>query len=209
MPPTGSVSLDAAVERLLAGGAVAFPTETVFGLGADATNADAVERVYAIKNRPHEKPMPVIVSDLAMAQRLTDALTGRVLRLAEAFWPGPLTLVCESNWALPSIVTAGGSTVAIRVPGLEPLCELIERCNRPLIAPSANRAGDAPAMTCESTLKIFEQEIASAVVACYCPTEAGIGSGAPSTILQPGDSPAADRILRAGPIGADDIARVR
>jgi len=207
--PTGTISLHAALDRLGAGGVIAFPTETVFGLGADATNPAAVERVYAIKGRPRTNPMPVVVADLAMAETLTDGLTGRARRLAEAFWPGPLTLVCPARDAVIGIVTAGGDTVALRTPGLELVCELIRALGRPLIAPSANRTGADPARTIEEVRSAFAREIEADELACYAPAAIKTPGSAPSTIVIPGETPGTDRVLRAGPITIDDLATLR
>ena len=208
----GTIALDEAVERLRAGGVIAFPTETVFGLGADATNPAAVERVYVIKDRPRRQPMPVIVADLAMADAVTDGLIGRARRLAEAFWPGPLTLVCPASAAIDGIVTAGGDTVALRAPGLPLLCELIRELGRPIIAPSANRAGGEPARSIEDLRIIFAQELSTGELACFLPTNPPPDSMTPgrepSTIVVPGDQPGGDEVLRAGPITAEDLLRV-
>jgi len=206
--PTGLIPLDDAVDRLRAGGVVAFPTETVFGLGADALNPEAVERVYAMKGREKGKAMPVIVADLAMARRVTDGLTDRTRLLAEAFWPGPLTIVCPAKESIRGIVTAGGDTVALRTPGLPWLCELIRQVDRPLIAPSANRAGAEPAKAVDDLLRAFSRELTDGDLACCAPIgEIPIGQR-PSTIIIPGTGPGDDRVIRQGPVTEADLLRV-
>jgi L-threonylcarbamoyladenylate synthase len=137
---------DASVERAVAclreGGLVAFPTETVYGLGADATNGAAVARLYQAKSRPAFNPLIAHVADLDAAQKI-----GRfdevALRLAEAFWPGPLTLVVPKAAGCPvaELATAGLETIAIRIPA-HPIARAILRgLGRPVVAPSANRSG--------------------------------------------------------------------
>ena len=133
----------AVAARVLAeGGLVAFPTETVYGLGADATNGAAVARLYAAKGRPRFNPLIVHVLDLAAAHRLAqfdDAAT----RLAAAFWPGPLSLVLPKAPHCPvaDLATAGLDTVAVRMPDHPVARALIEALGRPVVAPSANRSG--------------------------------------------------------------------
>ncbi len=124
-----------------AGELVAFPTETVYGLGADATNSDAVLKIYETKGRPRFNPLIVHVADLEMAEKLVEF--SPLARKLAAFWPGPLTLVLprKPDAGLSDIVTAGLDTVGIRIPD-HPLAQaLIRAAGRPLAAPSANRSG--------------------------------------------------------------------
>ena len=127
---------------LTAGGLVAFPTETVYGLGADATNGAAVARLYAAKGRPRFNPLIVHVADRAVAARL-GKIDATASILAAAFWPGPLTLVLPKTDDCPvaDLATAGLETIAVRVPDHPVAHALIEAAGRPLVAPSANRSG--------------------------------------------------------------------
>jgi len=138
----GPEGLARARDLILAGQPVAVPTETVYGLAADARNSDAVASVYAAKGRPSFNPLIVHVDSLEMAQRLA-RFDDLALRLAAAFWPGPLTLVLpvRQGCGLSPLVTAGLPTVAIRVPAHRAMRSLIEACNAPIAAPSANRSG--------------------------------------------------------------------
>jgi len=138
---TDPQSVAEAAELLLAGRLCAFPTETVYGLGADATNSDAVLAIYETKGRPRFNPLIVHCADLAMAETLVE-FSPLALRLAE-LWPGPLTLVLKARPGngLSDIVTAGLDTVAIRVPDHPLALELIRATDRPLAAPSANPSG--------------------------------------------------------------------
>ncbi len=135
-------AIGAAAEHLRAGRLVAFPTETVYGLGADATNGHAVAGIFAAKGRPHFNPLIVHLPDLAHAEAHA-VLTPLARRLADAFWPGPLTLVLDKRAAsgLSDLVTGGLTTLALRVPDHPVARALLAATQRPLAAPSANRSG--------------------------------------------------------------------
>jgi L-threonylcarbamoyladenylate synthase len=124
-----------AIER---GGLVAFPTETVYGLGADATRPEAVERIFEAKGRPPGHPLIVHVSSPEQAKSLSSHWTERAQRLAEAFWPGPLTLVVQRGDAISDVVTGGLSTVGLRAPAHPVAAMLIQLAGVPIAAPSAN-----------------------------------------------------------------------
>lgn len=140
------MSIARAVEILEAGGLVAFPTETVYGLGADATNPAAVARVYAAKGRPQFNPLIAHVPSLAEALR-HGALHPRARALAEAFWPGPLTLVAPrlGDSSVCELACAGLSTIALRAPAHKVAQELLAAFGKPIVAPSANRSGHVSA----------------------------------------------------------------
>ncbi|MGY8634645.1 L-threonylcarbamoyladenylate synthase [Bradyrhizobium sp. 14AA] len=140
--PAGEAGAKAAARTLAAGGLVAFPTETVYGLGADAANATAIAHLYAAKGRPAFNPLIAHVADIAAARRI-GRFDARALRLAEAFWPGPLTLVVPKtdNCPVADLATAGLDTVAIRIPA-HPVAEAILRAfGGAVVAPSANISG--------------------------------------------------------------------
>lgn len=140
--PAGEAAAEAAARRLAAGGLVAFPTETVYGLGADAANATAIAHLYAAKGRPAFNPLIAHIADLAAA-RAIGRLDACALRLAEAFWPGPLTLVVPKTDGCPvaDLATAGLDTVAIRIPA-HPVAQAILRVfGGAVVAPSANISG--------------------------------------------------------------------
>ncbi|MBI3289166.1 MAG: threonylcarbamoyl-AMP synthase [Elusimicrobia bacterium] len=134
-------AIAAAAAILRAGGLVAFPTETVYGLGARAFDARAARRIYRAKGRPSDNPLIVHVADAAMAPLVARRLTPLARRLMEAFWPGPLTLVLEKSARVPLAVTAGHRTVAIRCPRHPAARALIRALGEPIAAPSANRSG--------------------------------------------------------------------
>jgi L-threonylcarbamoyladenylate synthase len=137
----GSAAIDAAARCLAAGGLVAFPTETVYGLGADATNGAAVARLYAAKGRPAFNPLIAHVADAAAARRLGQ-FDDAADRLA-ALWPGPLTLVLAKASGCPvaDLATAGLDTIALRVPSHAIAHDILARFGKPIVAPSANRSG--------------------------------------------------------------------
>src|SRR5664280_2859852 len=133
-------SLHEAAALLRRGELVAFPTETVYGLGANALNANAVARIFAAKGRPKGNPIIVHVSDLKMLRKVAEPLSPRAKRLVERFWPGPLTLILSKKSSVPSLVTAGLDTVAVRMPqGLAR--DLVRLAAVPIAAPSANVSG--------------------------------------------------------------------
>lgn len=122
------------------GGLVAVPTETVYGLAADALQAEACRRIFRAKRRPRHDPLIVHIADLPMLERIAQS-NAAVVRLARAFWPGPLTLVLARTAAVPDVVTAGLSSVAVRMPAHPLLRRLLRICGQPLAAPSANPFG--------------------------------------------------------------------
>jgi L-threonylcarbamoyladenylate synthase len=142
-------AIDAAARCLAAGGLVAFPTETVYGLGADATNGAAVARLYAAKGRPAFNPLIAHVADAAAARRLGQ-FDPAADRLA-ALWPGPLTLVLKKTPVCPvaDLATAGLDTIALRVPSHGTAREILAHFGRPIVAPSANRSGHVSPTTAE------------------------------------------------------------
>jgi len=132
--------LERAAQVLRRGGLVAFPTETVYGLGAHALDPQAVAGIYAAKGRPATNPVIVHAADLASARALVSAWPDAAQRLAERFWPGPLTLVLPRGSDIPDVVTAGGPTVAVRVPQHPVALALLRMARIPVAAPSANRS---------------------------------------------------------------------
>ncbi len=151
-----SHSIERAARRLLRGVPVAMPTETVYGLAADATCEASVARVYRIKGRPSTNPLIVHVSSIEMARSCVGAWPARAQRLAEAFWPGPLTLVLPRGDRISTLATAGGETVAVRMPDHPVALALIERAGVPVVAPSANRSGTVSPTTAAHVREAFD-----------------------------------------------------
>lgn len=183
---------------LAAGGLVAFPTETVYGLGADARREDAVAAIYAAKSRPRFNPLIVHVADLAAAERIA-LFDERARRLARAFWPGPLTLVLplRNDAGLAPMVSAGRGSVALRVPAHRVARALLAAFGGPVAAPSANPSGRISPTRADHVLEGLGGRIDAVLDGGACPV------GLESTIVSL-DGPA--RLLRPGAITADEIA---
>ncbi len=130
-----------AASVLLKGGLIVFPTDTLYALGADASNALAVRRVFAAKGRSRANPLPLLVADVTMATRLVGELGEAAARLAERYWPGPLTLLLPAPRGVPRSLTAGTGRIGLRVPDAPVALALIRRLNGPVTGTSANRSG--------------------------------------------------------------------
>jgi L-threonylcarbamoyladenylate synthase len=192
--------LRAAAERVRAGGLVAFPTETVYGLGANALDADAVRRIFAAKGRPPTNPLIVHVDGESMLRTLVAAWPPTAARLAERLWPGPLTLVLAKTQAVPDVVTAGGPTVAVRMPAHPVALGLIRAAGVPLAAPSANRSSELSPTRAEHVLAGLDGRID--LILDGGPTANGIESTVLSLV---DDRPV---LLRPGPISVSDLEGV-
>jgi L-threonylcarbamoyladenylate synthase len=200
LPPTPE-NLAAAAAALKAGELVAFPTETVYGLGADAGNDRAVAEIFAAKGRPRFNPLIVHVRNAAAAERLVQ-FDRRAKTLAERFWPGSLTLVLPRRDQAPVslLVSAGLDTLALRVPR-HPVAEaLLAAVGRPLAAPSANRSGKVSPTTAQHVADSLGERVAMILDGGRCPV------GIESTVLDLTSEP--PTILRPGAVTQDDIAAV-
>jgi L-threonylcarbamoyladenylate synthase len=189
-----------AIGLLRAGRLVAFPTETVYGLGANALDTSAVEAVFLAKGRPAANPLIVHVSDEEMARRVCASWPREASLLAEQFWPGPLTLVLPKAAAVPPIVTAGGDTVAVRCPSHPLTLALIDTFGSPLVGPSANRSGHVSPTSADHVRDSFDE--AEVFVLDGGPCTGGIES----TVLDLTTEPA--RVLRPGLVVSEEIAEV-
>jgi len=135
------------------GEVVAIPTETVYGLAANAFDAAAVEKIFKAKGRPSDNPLIVHISDFDDLAKITSEIPDTAIALAEKFWPGPLTMILKKNDKIPSEVTAGLSTVAVRFPSHKYARAIIEAAGAPLAAPSANRSGKPSPTTAQHVEK--------------------------------------------------------
>lgn len=134
------ISIQQAINHIKNGEVVAFPTETVYGLGADAFNVEAIKKTFSTKGRPVDNPLIVHISDLEQLSTLAADIPTEAVKLADAFWPGPLTMILPKKPSVPDIVTAALPTVAVRMPNHPIALEIISKTG-PLTAPSANRSG--------------------------------------------------------------------
>lgn len=197
---------DATIERaaalLHAGGLVALPTETVYGLGADASNASAIARVFAVKGRPTSHPLIVHIADASQLDRWATDITPLARRLAAHAWPGPLTLVLPRTAAVIDAVTGGQSTVAVRVPSHPLTLAILLRFGGGVAAPSANRFGKVSPTTAAHVRADLGDDVDLVVDGGPCTV------GLESTIvdLSRGDEHAA--ILRPGGLGPEDLAAI-
>ena len=191
----------AAVELLRKGEIVALPTETVYGLAAEALNAIAVARIFEAKERPRFDPLIVHLPEYEWLERIADVSTHKrklLSALASSFWPGPLTIVLPKRPLVPDIVTAGLETVAVRISGHPVFAEVIQDVGQPLAAPSANRFGRVSPTTARHVLDELGGRIPFILDAG--PTQHGIES---TIVAVAGDK---IRILRRGPITAEQLA---
>ena len=207
--------LDRAADALRAGRLVAFPTETVYGLGANACDVDAVARIFEAKARPHFDPLIVHVADLHSAKRCAAHWPEAAQRLGEAFWPGPLTIVVEkvveegqhsgsdaAATPIPDLVTSGLPTVAVRVPAHPVARRLIEAAGVPVAAPSANRFGSVSPTCADHVLsELAGDQLAYVVDGGPC--ETGVESTVVSAVSEAGPT-----VLRLGGLAVEDIERV-
>ena len=183
-------ALDRAAHLIRSGALVAFPTETVYGLGANALNEEAIARVYSVKSRPWASPLIVHVSDEAMARSITLDWPPIAQALAARFWPGPLTLVLKKAAAVPSLVTAGLDTVGVRIPSHPVALALIRKAGVPIAAPSANRFSQLSPTTAQHVEEGLGEDVE--LILDGGPTQVGIESTVVSLwrdsplILRPG-----------------------
>lgn len=189
-----------AAQILRDGGLVAFPTETVYGLGADAMNDEAVGKVYAAKGRPSDNPMIVHVAKIEDLKSLTENITEDMKKLAESFWPGPLTMVVQARPGVSRITTGGLDTVAVRMPDNETALKLIEKAGVPIAGPSANLSGHPSPTSSSHVYDDLHDRIDAVIQGEKC--KVGIES---TVVDMTGELPV---ILRPGVVTAEQIGQV-
>jgi L-threonylcarbamoyladenylate synthase len=198
--PAGQAAVTAAARVLASGGLVAFPTETVYGLGADAANPAAIARLYQAKGRPAFNPLIAHVGDLASAKKIA-RFDAAAEKLAQAFWPGPLTLVLSKteNCVVADLATAGLDTVAVRVPAHPVAREILRAFGGPVVAPSANLSGHVS----PTDAAHVESDLAGLIdlIVDGGPVEVGVES----TIVGCFDAP---MLLRPGGVPREDVERL-
>ena len=188
--------IEKGVKILQKGGVIAFPTDTVYGLGADAFNSTAVERIYEIKNRPKHRQLPLLIATVERLTVLADPIPEIAFFLAKRFWPGGLTLVLSKTDSVPAYL-APGPTIAVRVPD-HPVClALIQRLGNPIIGTSANISGQPSALTAEEVGQQLGGKIDFTINGGNCP------GGKESTVVDV--TREAPIILRQGIIPSDEI----
>lgn len=200
MMAVDAASLARAASLLRAGELVAFPTETVYGLGADARNAGAVAKIFAAKERPANNPLIAHIADTDMLDGIVAAVEDQATRLMKAFWPGPLTLVLPHRKRIPEIVSAGLDTLAVRMPSHPAALALIREAGCPIAAPSANRSGRPSPTTADHVLADMDGRIPLILDGGPC------GYGVESTVVDV--TGAAPTVLRPGGITLEMLREV-
>lgn len=187
-----------AVDCLKSGGIIAIPTDTVYGIGADPFNADAVQKLYTLKGRPEEKPIPLVLGSVEDVQQVAQNLPNFFFHLTDKFWPGGLTIIVESKNLLPQL-TAGGTTVGLRIPNQPLLLQVLQAFGGPIAITSANLSGQ-PAATSPQE---FGSELSSKI---DCIVDDGQTPGpTPSTVYDISISP--PQVRREGVISAETLAK--
>ena len=186
-----------AADAIRAGQLVAVPTETVYGLAGNGLDPAAVAQIYEIKGRPAVKPLSLMVHDASAMARYCADVPPAAYTLAEAFWPGPLTIVLRAQDCVPEIVHAGGQTVGLRCPDHPATLALIEAAQLPLAAPSANPSGAPSPKTADDVLAYFNGQIAAVIDGGPC------GIGRESTLVDLSHTPY--RILRSAAVPDDAV----
>ena len=202
MPDCKSSVSDREISRaagiLQQGGAVVYPTETLYGLGVDALNLEALERLRLLKVREADKPTSVLVSDRAMLSDLVSVIPAPADHLMASFWPGPLTLVFAARPTVPAALTAGAGSIGARISSHPAAQALVAKLGKPVTAPSANPAGARPPIRVEDARAYFGDQ-----VDLYL-DDGPLAGEPPSTIVDVRDGL---RLLRAGAIDFDAIRR--
>lgn len=184
-------ALEQAATELRAGGLVAFPTETYYGLGAAALQPSAVRRVFAVKGRPEGKPLLVLVDSIAMAERVAAVISPAARGLMDRHWPGALTLVLPARPEVPVEVTAGSGTIGVRLSAHAVARALVSALGAPITAPSANLAEQAPPTTAAGVVAYFGDAV---LVLDGGPTPGGEASTVLDVTVEP------PRLVRAGAV---------
>ncbi|MGA2284717.1 MAG: L-threonylcarbamoyladenylate synthase [Dehalococcoidia bacterium] len=190
-------ALTAAVDALRQGKLVAFPTDTLYGLGADAANDEAVRKLYEAKRRPLDAPLPILIADIDQTSALVHEMPELALMLASRFWPGPLTLVLRRAETFHSVALAGGDTVALRAPAHPVPLAVIRSLGRPITGTSANRSGEVPARTADEGARHLGDEVDIIIDDGPAPL------GVESTVLDLTVDP--PRILREGALAREEL----
>ncbi|MGB3904488.1 MAG: L-threonylcarbamoyladenylate synthase [Anaerolineae bacterium] len=196
-PVADPKALEKATQLLKAGGLVAFPTDTVYGVGAHAFLPRAVESIYRAKGRPLNKAIPLLLHSAESLPQVARDITPEVWVLTENFWPGGLTVVLHRKPVVPDIVTAGGSTVAVRVPDHPFTLRLIQAVGAPLAATSANLTGHPDPQTAQEVMEYLEGRIALILDGGRCP------GGIPSTVIDLTKTPPV--VVRPGAISRQEL----
>ncbi|MBI3920519.1 MAG: threonylcarbamoyl-AMP synthase [Armatimonadetes bacterium] len=195
-------ALTPVVSALTAGGLALVPTETVFGLTANALDEAAVRKVFALKGRSGQAALPIQVAEVSVVVRWVSDLTPEIESMLKKLWPGPLTVILKKKDEVPTVVTGGKSTVGVRVPAHPVTSCLLRMCGFPLVMTSANRSGQSPATTGEEACAAFDGTVDYIVDGDAVP-EFRCREGVSSTVVDVTRDP--PLILRKGPVSAETL----
>jgi len=185
------------VEILQTGGTIVYPTETVYGIGCDALNKNAAERIRRIKGREEQKPFLVLLPNAAMLEKLADPLTPAARTLGSAFWPGPVTLIVQTAPGyFPDSVSGGCSTAGFRVTPHICAAQIVTAFSKPLVSTSANAAGEEPVYSGSDAISAFHSCVDAII-------DGGVCGGLPSTVVDTTVWPV--RVLRQGAVPEEEI----
>ena len=190
--------IKAAVDCLKSGGIIAIPTDTVYGLGADPFNADAVQKLYTLKGRSEEKPIPLVLGTVEDVEKVAQNLPEFFFHLTDKFWPGGLTIIVQSKNLLPQL-TAGGTTVGLRIPNQPLLLQILQEFGGPLAITSANLSGQPAATSSQE----FGQELSSKID--FIVDDGQTPGTIPSTVYDISVSP--PQVRREGVISSEILAK--
>ena len=192
--------LEKAAQFIKQGKIVVFPTETVYGIGTNGLDEQAVKKLYKVKQRPLNKPISLLVSNIEMVNQIAEDITETEYKIMEKFFPGPLTMILKKKTIVPDIVTSGKDTVGVRIPGEETARKLVELAGVPIAAPSANITGQPSGTNLQEIKKHFEGKVDFFI-------DGGISElGISSTIVQVIDGK--PQILRQGSITLEQINQI-
>jgi L-threonylcarbamoyladenylate synthase len=195
-----SVAIEKASGTIKTGGVIAYPTETFYGLGVKFDNIAALRKLYGIKHRSWNKALPLIIGEKRLLELIASSITDSAEKLAEKFWPGPLTLLLPANPDISEFITAGKGKIAVRIPGESFALDLARSLGFPITATSANISGMPPADNADDVIRYFGDAIDLIIDCGKTP------GGKPSTIVDA--SGGKIRILRAGAISAEEVLAV-
>ena len=200
LPPDIQRQVDKGISILKRGGIVAFPTDTVYGLGACANRRQAVERVYQVKERPRSMALPLLLADTSQISEVAEPVPPIAWLLARNFFPGALTIVLHKSSSVLDIITAGGLTVAVRIPAHPIPVALADGLGMPIVGTSANLSGKPSVLTADEVYAQFDGKIDLVIDGGRCP------GGRESTIVDvSGETPV---VLREGAISGEELKRV-
>lgn len=197
---TQESDLNEAAKIIKSGGLVAVPTETVYGLAADALNESAIKKIFKVKGRPSDNPLIVHISHIDELSTLVNKIPSKAKILADKFWPGPLTMILMKSEKIPYETTAGLDTIAIRMPSLHITRKFIEKCETPLAAPSANLSGKPSPTSCAHVIDDLQGKVEAIIDGGNC--EYGVES---TVITLVTDTP---KLLRPGGITLEQLQQV-